>query len=211
MKLNSLCSAAICAGSLLAVTTLAQQATDPSENPSGGSTTPGSPAMHQMSDLRVSKAIGAEVKSSTGDKLGKVNDFILNPTSGRVDFAVIDWNSKLVPVPLRLLNASQTTGRTSFLSPTGSEISFTAQVDATKLQSAPTIDKSHWTDIQQPGWSQKIYSYYGVQPDAGMGAPGNSPDQGTGTGTGTPDKNPDQPDKNPDQPSTPPDSGPGMK
>ncbi len=213
MKLTTLCTALFCTGSLLAVTAFGQQPPDMTppagSNPSMGSSTT-SGLTGQMNDLRASKAIGAEVKTAQGEKLGKISDLILNPTSGKVDFAVLDWNSKLVPVPWQFFNASQTTGRTSFLSPTSSELTFTAQIDTSKLQSAPTIDKSRWTDIQQPGWSQKVYSYFGVQPrsSSGMGAPGlgTSPEQG-GSSSTTPDQpKPDQ--GTPD--TTPPDQG-GMK
>ncbi len=154
--------------------------------------------MQSQSDLRASKAIGAEVKSTQGEKLGKIEEFIINPTSGRVDFAVLDWNNKLVPVPWSLLTFSSTGGRTGFLSPTSSQYSFTSKVDTTKLQNAPTIDKSRWNDISQPGWSQRIYSYYGVSPE-GMGAPGSENlKPGMGTGSSDFDKDKDAGSSNPE-------------
>lgn len=210
MKLKTLSTAVICMGSLLALSTFAQQTPSTGTSPSMGSDT--QQHSSQQHDLRASKAIGADVKTAQGEKLGKVNDLILSPSNGRVEFAVIDWNNKLVPVPFSLLNASSTGERSGFLSPTGAEISFTAKVDTTKLQNAPTIDKSRWTDIQQPGWSQKVYSYFGVSPE-GMGAPGSgtemtpgsstTPDSGTTPDSSTP---PGTPPITP--PSTPP-STPG--
>jgi len=44
-------------------------------------------------EVRASKMIGADVKSSQGQSLGTINDVIFNPASGRVDFAVISLSS----------------------------------------------------------------------------------------------------------------------
>jgi len=54
--------------------------------------------------LRSTKVIGAQVKTSSGEDVGRIEDVILNPTSGRIDFAVISAESKLVPVPWQLLS-----------------------------------------------------------------------------------------------------------
>src|SRR5437867_2170586 len=42
-------------------------------------------------ELRASKMIGADVKSIQGESLGKIEDVIINPVSGRIDFAVISY------------------------------------------------------------------------------------------------------------------------
>ncbi len=185
MKGTLLRNAVICMGSVLAISVMAQSDPTTQTTPQTGSSTTGTTGQ-QLNDLRASKAIGAEVKSQTGEKLGKISDLILNSSNGRVDFAVIDWNNKLVPVPFTLLNASMTQGRTGFFSPTGQELSFTANVSTDKLQNAPTIDKSKWTEIHEQGWSQRVYSYYGVS-SQNMGAPGQdlgTPGQGTGSSSG---------------------------
>jgi hypothetical protein len=194
---NSLKTVLICASSMIAVAAMAQQ-----EPGSSGSSTPGTAGMSQSHAWRASKAIGAEVKDSQGQKLGKVNDIIIDSSNGRIDFAVLDWNDKLVPVPYSLLTPQTTQGRPGLFSPTGLEYSFTANVDTTKLQNAPTIDKSRWTDIQQPGWSQKVFSHFGVQPGmGGMGSPGMGTEKNSGSGMEQPDSG-----KDPAKGSTTPDS-----
>src|SRR5436190_12642959 len=40
-------------------------------------------------EVRATKIIGAQVKSSQGQTLGTINDVVFNPASGRMDFAVI--------------------------------------------------------------------------------------------------------------------------
>ena len=44
-------------------------------------------------EVRASKLMGAEVKSSQDQSLGTINDVIFNPASGRIDFAVISLSS----------------------------------------------------------------------------------------------------------------------
>src|ERR1051325_3103185 len=43
-------------------------------------------------ELRASKIIGADVKGSLGSSIGKIEDVILNPASGRIDFAVLSYS-----------------------------------------------------------------------------------------------------------------------
>lgn len=44
---------------------------------------------HSQQAVRASEVIGADVKGSSGSQIGQIEDVILNPTSGRVEFAVI--------------------------------------------------------------------------------------------------------------------------
>ena len=44
-------------------------------------------------EVRASKLMGATVNGSSGEQLGKLEDVIINPASGRIDFAVIAYNS----------------------------------------------------------------------------------------------------------------------
>ncbi len=213
MKMKHL-TTLVCAGSLFAVSAFAQQdptTTQPGsatgrDNPSSSVTTPGSMGspMSMGSDFRASKAIGADVKSSTGDKLGKIEDLLFNQ-QGRVQFAVINHDNKLYPLPWQLLNSS-TTGATGIGAPTGQELSFTAQVDKTKLEAGPTIDRSRWSEITQPGFDQRVWTHYGVQ--SGMGGAGFGTDKSSGMGTGSgQDLNKDQ-NKDLNTPPTTPDTTP---
>jgi sporulation protein YlmC with PRC-barrel domain len=102
---------ALCAAGLV----LGVQAQNSASGPSGpGSSTAGSPGSstsgsssqfsHQQysatgrmgqQEVRASKLMGSEIKSSSGETLGTVSDVILNPSSGKVDFAVISLSSTL--------------------------------------------------------------------------------------------------------------------
>lgn len=123
--------------------------TDQSTSPAGSSTfdhTRRWPTGRMGQETRASKLMNAEVKSSQSQTLGMINDLVLNPSSGRIDFAVISVNSsassttpsttatpsatstissdgssggKLVAVPWALLRSSSSSATTSSSSVSG--------------------------------------------------------------------------------------------
>jgi hypothetical protein len=176
--------------------------------------------------------MGAPVKSSSGEDVGRIEDVVLNPSSGRIDFAIISSESKLVPVPWQLLSVSSggsaqgstssssstTSGTSTSTDPSstspsstpsatspsssgiyasasagGGQPTFTLNADKSKLQAAPSFDRSRWPEMSA-SWSQRVFSHFGVQPESGVGGTGagsyrggsqgstTTPDQG-GTGT----------------------------
>ena len=137
--------------------------------------------------------MGATVKNSQGETLGQINDFVVSPTSGRIQFAILSLSDpslsgKLTAVPWALVRP-------------GSDAStLTLNVDKQKLASAQTFDASSWPDFSEPTWSHKIYSYYGVSPQGRMGVGGRIPTGGTETGGSSSDS-----DRNPPQNGTQPD------
>src|SRR5262249_35161227 len=44
-------------------------------------------------EVRASQIIGAQVKNSQGQELGTINDIVVSPMSGRIDFAVLSLSS----------------------------------------------------------------------------------------------------------------------
>ena len=163
--------------------------TTPQPGESSSSGQYGHRAMMHGQAIRASKINGAQVKTATGDTLGTIEDFLINPQTGQIEFAVLSVTGatgttptgvgeKLTPIPWKLLSASTAPGRLGTEMP-----SFTANVDKEKLTAAPNFDKNQWPDFGR-GWNQRIYSYYGVTPDTGAGGTGTGLDKG-GTGPGT--------------------------
>jgi sporulation protein YlmC with PRC-barrel domain len=141
--------------------------------------------------VRASKLTGAQVNDSSGQRVGTVQDVIINASSGRVDFALLSLNSsstsessmnnssssttttessmnrgssgKLVPVPWSLLRTSAS----SQYSTSSEQPTFTVNIDQNKLNAAPTVGES---DLSQSQWQQRIYAYYGVTPQSMGGA-----------------------------------------
>jgi hypothetical protein len=173
---------------------------------------------------------------------------VLNPASGRIDFAIISSESKLVPVPWQLLSvsggasaqgstssSSSTTSGTStstdpsstspsstpsattpsssgiYASAAGGQPTFTLNADKSKLQAAPSFDRSRWPEMSS-SWSQRVFSHFGVQPETGVGGTGagslrgsqgsTTTDQGS-TGTSS-DKSSGKSSSDPDKSSSDP-------
>ena len=154
-------------------------------------------------EIRASQLTGADVKSSSGDSVGTMSDVIINPQSGKVDFAVISLGAntpssgttgtsstasatagsstsstaggtKQVAVPWTLLHPANMGASPTASSGMGQQ-TFTYSGDTSKLQTAPAFDPT--TDMTKPGWLQSVFSYFGVNPSSATGgatSPGSS-------------------------------------
>jgi sporulation protein YlmC with PRC-barrel domain len=135
--------------------------------------------------VRASRLTGAQVRDSSGQRVGEIQDVIVNPASGRIEFALLSLNynasssnstsgisdntvasssSNLVPVPWALL---RTSASSQYSGANSEQPVFTLNADQNKLSGAPKVD---WSDVSQSQWRQRIYSYYGVTPESSVGA-----------------------------------------
>ena len=198
--MKQLTTAMVCIAGIVATTAFAQQAGQPGQQQPGiqpgtsssrdATTYSATGRAGQDKQCRASKVIGAQVKATAGDELGRIEDIVFNPQSGRVEFAVINHENKLVPIPLRLLSG--------IAAPGSEQMTFTAQIDKDKLQNAPTIsDRTRWSELQQGTFSQRVYSHYGVSAE-GVGAPGLGTDRERGTS-----RDPQNPGTAPRSPTSP--------
>ena len=153
-------------------------------------------------EIRASKILGTELKNATGETLGTIQDVILNPASGRIEFAVASLQSKagantsaatgitssatgqLVPIPWTLIRPSGVTGygarSTAGTSASEEQPVFVFTGDTAKLSAAPAFSQASWPDFSQQSWRHSIYSYYGMSTGAGMG--GAESPSGSSTG-----------------------------
>lgn len=137
--------------------------------------------------VRASKLVGAQVNDRSGDRVAEIQDLILNPHTGRIDFALLSLSGtpasadtanasgNLVPLPWVLLK----TPAPAEYSDTPEHLVFTLNTDKSKLAKAPKVD---WADPNQSEWRQRIYAYYGVTPQPAMG--GAESEQGQIKGRG---------------------------
>ena len=169
-------------------------------------------------DLRGSKLMGADVKTSSGETLGKIEDVVINPASGRIDFAVISYSGgsdnsaastsagsttatattttssgeKLVPLPWSMIRSSG--GGYGAASSSAAQPSFVFSGDKSKLESAPSFDRNNWPDFSQSDWNQRIHSSFGSSATGGASSPGGISSGESSTGTsGTSDSTPGTP------------------
>jgi len=106
--------------------------------------------------MRASQLSRQSVKSTSGETLGQINDLVVDPATGRIEFAVLslsgsEQRGKLTAVPWTLIR------------PSGQGQELTANIDKEKLSTAQTFDRSQWPDMSQENFGQQVYSHYGLQ------------------------------------------------
>lgn len=120
-----------------------RQQMQPGQLPSG---------MHKASDL-----IGQDVYSQQGKDLGEIQNLVI-AQDGQVQYIILSRGGiagvgeSLVPVPWQAANLQQRQDR------------LTASISEQQLQNAPAFDNDHWAQINNPGYEQRVHSYFGTQP-----------------------------------------------
>lgn len=100
-----------------------------------------------------SSLLGADVKNSKGENLGRINDLAVEP-DGSVLFALVSrgFSGKLIPVPLSALTIKEK----------GKIVSL--DITSEKLDTAPYFTGDKWPDMTNRKWSEDTHRFYGVQP-----------------------------------------------
>lgn len=102
---------------------------------------------------RVSKIIGTDVVNSKGEKIGDVEDVVLD-AKGNVAYAVVStggflgMGDKMHAVPWSAIRTN--TGTDNFM----------LDVDKDRLRSAPGFDQSNWPNVNDPKWSNDNRRYF---------------------------------------------------
>jgi bifunctional non-homologous end joining protein LigD len=108
--------------------------------------------------LAASTLSGDTVRNSAGEDLGKVDEIMIDITTGRVAYAVVSFGgflrmgNKLFAIPWSALTVDE------------DEKCFILDVDKSILQSAPGFDKDNWPDMANTTWGGEIYRHYGATP-----------------------------------------------
>lgn len=106
--------------------------------------------------LSSSTIIGDDVKNNTGDDLGKIEDLMVDLTTGKVAYAVLSFGgflhlgNKLFAVPLQALKVN-TNGKY-----------FSLNESKERLENAPGFDKDNWPDFADASWQKEVHGYYGL-------------------------------------------------
>lgn len=105
--------------------------------------------------------VGNKVCNRSHENVGDIKDFMLDTTSGKIEYAVLSFGSflgmgeKLFAVPFLALTLDTENKR------------FILDVDKQRLKDAPGFDKDNWPDMADQIWARSIHNYYGAeyQPD----------------------------------------------
>jgi sporulation protein YlmC with PRC-barrel domain len=107
--------------------------------------------------LSASTLIGDTVKNPQGEKLGKVEEIMLDLDFGRVSYAVLSFGGflgigdKLFAIPFEKLRID------------GEDHCCVLDVDKAQLEAATGFDKDHWPNFADREWGSQVYGHYGTQ------------------------------------------------
>ncbi|HSK47836.1 MAG TPA: PRC-barrel domain-containing protein [Coriobacteriia bacterium] len=116
--------------------------------------------MDQMTQVRVlstSTLAGDEVRNFNDEKLGKIEDFMLDLQKGCISYAVLSFGGllgmgeKLFAVPWKALTVDT------------QNHCFRMDMDKRRLENAPGFDRSDWPEAADQSWLGGVYDYYGVE------------------------------------------------
>ncbi|WP_088328930.1 PRC-barrel domain-containing protein [Lacimicrobium sp. SS2-24] len=104
--------------------------------------------------LSAATITGDEVCNMQDEKLGKIEDIMLDLTAGKIRYAVLSaggflgLGDHLYAVPWTALKLDKKNKR------------FMLDVDVERLKKAPGFDKDNWPDMADTTWNSTIESYY---------------------------------------------------
>jgi sporulation protein YlmC with PRC-barrel domain/Cu/Ag efflux protein CusF len=112
---------------------------------------------------RGTKLIGADVENPQGEDLGNIEDIVVDPQTGRLQYAVLSFGGfmglgeKYFAIPWEALKreAGQKPGDTE---------RYVLNVDRERLKNAPGFDKNNWPNMADRSWAKTIYAFYDVTP-----------------------------------------------
>jgi sporulation protein YlmC with PRC-barrel domain len=101
---------------------------------------------------------GDEVVNREGEKLGRIDEIMIDVPSGRVAYVVMSTGGflgigdKLFAVPFNALSLD--THNKCFVLDAARE----------RIEQAPGFDKDHWPEMADASWGQQVHGYYGTRP-----------------------------------------------
>ena len=113
-------------------------------------------AVSHTSAIRANKVIGTDVKSKSGESIGKVEDVVLDKRSNSILFAVVGFGGflgiaeKYHPIPWSSLDYDE------------KEESYVVDFTKEQLQAAPSDSLEELTRNDGGAYRQRAYDYYHV-------------------------------------------------
>ena len=108
--------------------------------------------------LGASTLKGNIVKNLAGEKLGTIEEFMIDLESGRIAYCVLSFGGvpgtgdKLFAIPFRAMTLDT------------QDHAFILDIDRDRLTRAPGFDKNAWPDMTDRAWGERIYGFYDIRP-----------------------------------------------
>ena len=112
-----------------------------------------------MTILSSSTICGDEVVNAAGETLGEIKELMIDCTSSRVSYAVLEFGgflgmgTKLFAVPMQAIKLDTENKR------------FVLDVTKERLENAPGFDKENWPDFADTAFADSVHNYYGIDRD----------------------------------------------
>ena len=106
--------------------------------------------------IAADKVEGTSVYNASGEKLGSIDNVMIDKRSGRVVYAVMSFGGFLGigeryhPLPWSVLNYD--TGKGGYV----------VNLSRQQLEGAPTYASNETPNYDDPVWGRKVYDYYGA-------------------------------------------------
>ena len=105
--------------------------------------------------IAASKVNGTSVYDRTGEKLGSIDDVMLDKNSGKADYAIMSFGGFLGmgnsyhPLPWSALTYDARQG------------GYVVDIDRSRLEGAPSYETTNLTVWEDPAYGRRIDDYYG--------------------------------------------------
>lgn len=107
--------------------------------------------------IAASKVTGTPVYNTAGERLGKIEDIMLEKVSGKAQYAVLSFGGFLgigeryYPIPWEVLKYDPAAG------------GYVVNLDKRVLENAPSYLPDEEVNWDDPAWSRRLYEHYGVK------------------------------------------------
>jgi sporulation protein YlmC with PRC-barrel domain len=108
--------------------------------------------------IRTKDVIGVEVRNAQNEKLGEIDEIVLDKLSGEVRYLVLSFGGllgmgdKLFAIPWNAICYDN------------QEDCFILNLSKERLKDAPGFNKDQWPDMADMNWSEAIFNFYGTMP-----------------------------------------------
>lgn len=115
----------------------------------------GANANSPVERLTATSIIGDRIENAEGEDLGKIDNLMLNVSTGDIEYVVIEFDSflgiggKLFAVPFAELQLK------------ADKKIFVLHRDKEYLKKSPGFDKTHWPDTNDHSYFENVRMYYG--------------------------------------------------
>lgn len=112
------------------------------------------PEGEHINAFRIDKIIGSAVINLEGERIGTIDDLVIDIDTGDIMYAVLEFGGfmglgeKLLAVPWHSLTTVPAEGI------------FIIDQSKAKLEKAPGFDKNNWPDVGDRSWGDGIYEFY---------------------------------------------------